>query len=119
MKPQIRRFCELVASGMYTNTAAAIEAGYSPKTARSQASTLLTKPNIQNYIKDLQEQHAKAVNIDAEWCRKELIRVKQLAIDTGDLSNAAKSIDLLNRMGGYYAKDNEQQQAQITINTKF
>jgi len=53
-------------------TQAAIRAGYSPKTAAVQSSDLLTKPNIQNFISQLQGKRVNAVRIDAEAILKEL-----------------------------------------------
>lgn len=44
-----QRFCEEYIIDWNGNKAA-IRAGYSPRSARAQASTLLTKPNIQAYI---------------------------------------------------------------------
>ncbi len=48
------RFCEEYIID-HNATQAAIRAGYSPKSARTQASELLTKPNIQEKIQELAE----------------------------------------------------------------
>ncbi len=45
---------------------AAIRAGYSPKTARFQASTLLTKPNIQDFIAAEQQKLADDLEVTPE-----------------------------------------------------
>lgn len=42
---------EYIALKCKNATQAAINAGYSPKTARQQASSLLSRPNIQEYLK--------------------------------------------------------------------
>jgi len=80
---------------------------------------MLAKSNIKAYVKDLQEQHAKAVNTDAEWMRKELLKMQQLAIDKGDLANANKTIDMLNRINGHYEKDNTQKNDNINLKMEF
>jgi len=48
-------------------TQAAIRAGYSKKTARSQSSQLLTKLNIQTYLKSLLEPKKEKLGITAEY----------------------------------------------------
>ena len=55
LKPNQRKFClEYVKTGNATE--AAIEAGYSEKTARSQGQRLLTNVDIKNYIDELTAQ---------------------------------------------------------------
>lgn len=54
MNSREKRFCQEYVKGE-TATSAAINAGYSPKTAASQGSRLLRKSNIQQYIKQLQD----------------------------------------------------------------
>jgi len=53
-----KRFCEEYTVD-FNGLQAAIRAGYSEKTANQQASRLLTKVNIQQYIKGLQEKLSK------------------------------------------------------------
>ena len=50
-----RRFCEIYAVNLNA-TAAAIGAGYSPRTAKSIGSENLTKPEIKDYLKSLQNE---------------------------------------------------------------
>jgi phage terminase small subunit len=47
----------------WCGTQAAIRAGYSKRSAKEQASRMLTKANIQNYISDIQENIAKEAGI--------------------------------------------------------
>lgn len=54
---------------------AAIRAGYSEKTARIQASKLLTNPNISARIEELKVARIEKVEVEAEWVIKELIDV--------------------------------------------
>lgn len=134
MKPQMITFCKLIAAGRHTNKAAAIEAGYSPRTAGEQASKLLRKVKIQEQIAEFKEQFNARVNIDADWIRNELISLHEKCSQavpvldkkgnpTGeykiDSAGSNKALDTLNRMSGYYEKDNNQKAAQITIKTEF
>lgn len=66
-----RRFCELYAADPNA-TAAAVAAGYNKKTARAQGARLLTKADIWQYIRHLQEELAAAriasvAQIQAYW----------------------------------------------------
>lgn len=55
MTEKQRRFCELYAANPNA-TAAAIGAGYSPRTAKAIGSENLTKPDLQNYLQMLQKE---------------------------------------------------------------
>jgi len=57
MTERYRRFAEYYAQTANATEAAKL-AGYSPRTARSQGQCLLTKVDIQEYIRELQEQAA-------------------------------------------------------------
>lgn len=52
LTPKIKRFCDEYIKDL-NGTQAAIRAGYSAKTATEQASQLLAKLNVQNYISEL------------------------------------------------------------------
>ena len=54
MTEKQRRFCELYAANPNA-TAAAIGAGYSPRTAKAIGSENLTKPDLQDYLQMLQK----------------------------------------------------------------
>lgn len=54
---------------------AAIRAGYSEKTARIQASKLLSNPNISARIEELKAERMQRVEVEADWVIKELIDV--------------------------------------------
>jgi len=56
-------------------THAAIRAGYSPKTARFIAAENLTKPNIQKFIKEAQDELARKAGITAEKVIAELAKI--------------------------------------------
>lgn len=55
-----RRFCQAYATNGGNGRQAAIDAGYSPKTAKEQAARLLTNVNIVRYIRQLQDRAASA-----------------------------------------------------------
>ncbi len=59
----------------FNGTQAAIRAGYSKKTAKVTAAKLLTKANIQSFIKKLQERTAERVEITKERLLNELYKI--------------------------------------------
>jgi phage terminase small subunit len=65
-----QRFCEEYVVDLHGENAA-IRAGYSKRTARSQASALLTKPNIQAEVSRLAKVRALAVESTAEEVLRE------------------------------------------------
>ena len=62
-----KRFCEEYVTD-FNATQAAIRAGYSKKTSRSQAQRLLTKVDIQNYVAKLQEDIRERNKITIDEC---------------------------------------------------
>jgi len=71
-------------------TQAAIRAGYSKRTARSVASEILTKPDINEAIAKAVEDRTKAVGIDAAYV---LMRLKEInEMDVLDILNDDLSI---------------------------
>jgi len=84
-----KRFCQEYMKDL-NGTQAAIRAGYSKKTAKEIASQHLTKLNIQEEIKKLQDKHANKVNITVEDLLRELqmmyqIDISELYDENGDL----------------------------------
>ena len=57
----------------FNATKAAIEAGYSERSARTEASRLLTNENIQPTISKLMKKRMDRVDVDADYVLKELI----------------------------------------------
>lgn len=74
MTPKQRIFCDEYLT-LQNATQAAIRAGYSPKTARSIASNLLTKVDIQNYIKERLDELQSERVADAEEVMRYLTSV--------------------------------------------
>ena len=97
---------------------AAINAGYSPKSAQSQSSQLLTNPNVLEYLEKREKQLEKELKreffFDALDARKVLSGiVNNKDSKDADRINAAK--DLLDR-AGYKAVDVHEIQSTVNIN---
>jgi phage terminase small subunit len=65
-------FCHEYATD-FNGTQAATRAGYSQKTASSQASTLLTYPKVQEKIRELTTQRLERVQVDGDWVLRRLV----------------------------------------------
>lgn len=61
-------------------TQAAIRAGYSERTAKSQASRLLTNVDIRARIEQLKKTRADRLNLDAYWVLKRLMDISDRAM---------------------------------------
>lgn len=61
-------------------TQAAIRAGYSEKTARSQANRMLTNVDIENRISELKASRNEEVGIDAAYVLKRLVEIDQMDV---------------------------------------
>ena len=61
-------------------TQAAIRAGYSEKTANRIASELLTKPDVQARVSELQSVRVEEVRIDANYVLKRLIEIDEMDV---------------------------------------
>lgn len=72
--PRQEKFCQLMAAGGKTQEQAAIEAGYSERSARQQAARLLTNDNICDRMNELR-------GIQEEEVADELHRLKDFWLD--------------------------------------
>ena len=61
-------------------TDAAIKAGYSEKTARSQGSRLLTNVDIQKVIQQAKAEREERTKIDADYVLKRLVEIDQMDV---------------------------------------
>jgi phage terminase small subunit len=122
-----RTFCECYLVHLNA-TRAAIEAGYSAETARSIASTMLTKVNIQHYIDELKQKRSERLKIEADWVLQRFVDISNRCMaaepvmewidgelkETGewkfDSAGANKATDQIARHIGFYAKDKEKAQ---------
>jgi len=71
LSPKQERFCQEYLLDLNA-TQAGIRAGYSPKTAGSQAHDLLKKPEIEARIEELKAERSKRTQIDADWLLRRL-----------------------------------------------
>ena len=93
-------------------TRAAIRAGYSPKTAKSQASRLLSYVDLQSEIAKRQAQTALKLEISREDVVIGLLGAIELAREQGDPSTMIRGAAELNKMLGFY----QQKQSDMSEN---
>lgn len=110
-------------------TKAAIAAGYSEKSARSQASQLLVLEEIETYIEERRKEISKISLVDAAWVQtrfKEIsdrcMTVEPVTIQgmpTGeyefDSAGANKATEMLGKIVGAFEKDNSQKPQNNTV----
>lgn len=101
-----KRFCEEYLID-FNATQAAIRAGYSEKTARSIGNNLLTKVDIQNYIKTNQDKTSKKLEITRESLLGDLKQLQDTYQGEGlkALSHVLKSIELQGRIIGAFTEN--------------
>lgn len=99
MNPRRMRFAEYYRASS-NGTEAAIKAGYSKKTAYSQANRLLKDVEVQNYIKELESEEKDKRILDARDRKVILSDIAQ--DDINDPQCRIKAIDTLNKMTGEY-----------------
>jgi len=121
------RFCQEYLIDL-NGTQAAIRAGYSESSAKEIASENLTKPNIQERIKALQEQIALRLEISQDWVLKrfkdisdrcmtaEPVMVRNedgIFVESGeyqfDSSGANKATEAIAKHLGFFEKDNKKE----------
>lgn len=116
------KFCrEFVVN--FNATEAAINAGYSKKTATVQGSQLLTILKVQEFIKSLQTFQAEELEISAKYITENIKNIGERCMqaqpvldkdgnETGeyefDANAALKAQELLAKRIGYFEKDNNQ-----------
>ena len=66
LTPRQRKFCKIYLTNGFNATQAAIECGYSKKTARAMGYENLTKPHIKEFLKKLMENVEKKLDITFE-----------------------------------------------------
>lgn len=92
----------------FNATQAAVRAGYSKRTAGSQAHDLLKKPEIQAALKDGQKRLAEITETEAEWVRR---RLKEEATDYTEFASHSariRALELLGKINGVFEADNKQ-----------
>ena len=94
MNDKQRTFCEEYLIDLNA-TQAAIRAGYSEKTAYSIGSENLTKPEIADYIAELQGKRSQEAKKDAAWVLKEASSTYEKARDAEAYSAASSLLKLV------------------------
>lgn len=95
-----RRFAEAYAANGGNGKQAAIEAGYSPKTARQQAARLLTNADILKYVRRLQDE-AASIRIKSMTAIKAFW--SEVIDDTSErMQNRLKASELLAKSNGAF-----------------
>ena len=120
LKPLEYAFCNLYARGGYTETECVamtyIQAGKKPpKNLYIKAKSLLKQDRVIGYIAYMREEIEKVTLVDAVWVRQELVGI----VKNGKHTDARGALDLINKMNGYYEKDNQQKQGNVTLEMKF
>jgi len=89
---------------------AGIRAGYSPRTAESQASRLLSNDKVQERIAELQAERSERTAIDADWTlqKLKLVADRCTAEKTFDAAGANRSLQLIGMHQGIFEADNRQ-----------
>lgn len=113
-----KRFCEEYLID-FNSTQSAIRAGYSKKTAGSIGSENLKKPEIQEYIKKLQDKTSERLQITRESLLIDLQHLHDLALeqDRKELNNAIKAKEIQGKIIGAYTENiNHSGEMNINVN---
>ena len=109
-----KRFCQEYVIDLNA-TQAAIRSGYSEKTAASIGAENLIKPEIEKFIKELQESKSNNLNITFEDVVNGVWEIAQTGMKDSD---RLKAYDQVSKHLGFYEKDNEQSKAVTNISLK-
>jgi phage terminase small subunit len=129
LTPKQERFCQEYVIDL-NGTQAAIRAGYSKKTAKAEASRLLTNVNLLQRVSELQKKVSEKMNINFEWVLQRFIDISNRCMEvepvrdhegnpTGeyrfDSSGAIKATAEIGKLIGAYSEDNKQK-TDLTVN---
>lgn len=129
MTEKVKKFCDKYFETLH-GTNSAIFAGFSEKTARSQASQMLDTDEVINYLGELRNIKAVETGITQAWVieRFKMISDNCVAAEpvldkygaqTGEFrfesSGANKATEMLGRIIGVFEKDNDQKKGIIEI----
>ncbi len=92
----------------FNATQAAIRAGYSPKTAGSQAHDLLKKPEIQACLAEFRQKAAEKTVTDSAWVRQRLREEATNFSPQSSQSARVRAVELIAKMNGDFELDNKQ-----------
>ena len=116
LTPKQQRFCEEYAVDLNA-TQAAIRAGYSSKTARSIGQENLTKPDIQNYIQNVQGALKDKTLVTAEEVIAGIKRISEKAEQSNQYIAALRAFELLGKHLGIFV--DKQVNANIDLNELY
>lgn len=85
-------------------TQACIRAGYSEKTAESQASRLLTNVKVQELVSKLQNKRLEAIERTAKDVVLDIVRLARVAEEAGQLNVAMKGFELEGKHHGAFTE---------------
>jgi len=134
LNPRQERFCEEYLID-FNGTQAAIRAGYSKKTANSQAPRLLANVSIRSRVRALQQEQTERLMISQDWVLQQLVEVvkksnkvipvqewdyeEKCMVDTGefqfDSRGATKGLELIGKHLGMFIDKMEVTTTGVTI----
>ena len=123
LTPKQAKFVECYLANGMNGRQACIDAGYSEKTAHTQANENLTKPYIQEAISKAQSKTSEKLNITRESQLADLDLVKKKALERLDddipqFNAFMKAIEMQNKMLGLNEPDQIDITGALTINTQ-
>ena len=99
MNPKQERFCQEYAVDL-NGAQAAIRAGYSPKTAKEQASRLLTNAHVRARVDELIVEYRERVEVSVDSITELLREDRQLAHKLGQAGAAVSATEKLAKLHG-------------------
>jgi len=120
LTPKQAKFVECYLANGMNGTRACIDAGYSEKTAHTQANENLIKPNIQEAIQKAREKTSQKLNITRESLLKDIQVAKDMALteEQPQFQAYLKAIELQAKMLGLNEPDKIDIQGALTINSQ-
>lgn len=130
MQENHKRFCDKYFETL-NGSEAARYAGYAEASARQEASRLLDRDDIQDYLSNLRAEYAAKSAVSKEWVVERFKTISERCVQaeavydkdgnpTGeykfDSSGANKATEMLGKIIGVFERDNEQKKAAIQIN---
>lgn len=112
MKLQHQKFADAYLR-LNSGTKAAIEAGYSVKTARVKASQLLCIEEIETYIEQQRIKLSEDAVVDAKWVQERFKAISDKAFEFDDYAGSNKATEMLGKIIGVFEKDNKQKEVAI------
>lgn len=105
-----RRFAELMSTGQYTQTQAALEAGYPESTAPTIASRLMNptfSPKVVKYVRQLKNETFAKYDVTLESHLTKLGEIRDKAVDAGEFAVAVSAEKARGQVAGLYVDRKE------------